>query len=281
MIKFEVVEDTFAKTKANDLELSILAGVDSFTYMVVDKKRHVQVLKEYALEEEASLPRRERAIQKIVKDDALLRLTYGQTQLGVIGLQATILPERLYNPAKNKTYLEQLTTLSVNAEILVEDLHHLSAKLIYALDPKTQLIGKQFSSARRVHLYTAFLDALRPHAATQKGAHIFCHVRARKIYLFLFDGTLLQYANHFTYQSARDFLYYVLLVFKSYNLDPKDVPLYLSGQLVKDSEVYRLLFRYLQRIDFLKVPSTFSLGPKLSLQPAHFYFDLMSIQQHF
>jgi len=281
MIKFEIVEDTFAKSQANDLELSILAGVDSFTYMVVDKKRHIQVLKEYALEEGASLPRRQRAMQKIVKDDALLRLSFSKTQVGVIGLQATILPERLYNPAKNKTYLEQLTNLSVNAEIIAEDLHHLSAKLVYALDPKTQVISKHFKTARKVHLYTAFLDALRPHAATQKGAHLFCHVRSRKIYLFLFDGTLLQYANHFTYQSARDFLYYVLLVFKSYNLDPKDVPLYLSGQLVKDSEVYRLLFRYLQRIDFLKVPSTFSLGPKLSLQPSYFYFDLMSIQQHF
>lgn len=281
MIKFEIVEDTFAKSQAKDLELSILAGVDSFTYMVVDKRRHIQVLKEYALEEGASLPRRQRAMQKIVKDDSLLKLSYSTTQLGLIGLQATILPERLYNPAKNKTYLEQLTDLSVNAEVVAEDLHHLSAKLVYALDPKTQVISKHFQAARKVHLYTAFLDALRPHAATQKGAHLFCHVRSRKIYLFLFDGTLLQYANHFTYQSARDFLYYVLLVFKSYNLDPKDVPLYLSGQLVKDSEVYRLLFRYLQRIDFLKVPATFSFGPKLSLQPSYFYFDLMSIQQHF
>lgn len=281
MIKFEIVEDTFAKSQAKDLELSILAGVDSFTYMVVDKRRHIQVLKEYALEEGASLPRRQRAMQKIVKDDSLLKLAYSSIHLGLIGLQATILPERLYNPNKNKTYLEQLTDLSVNAEVVAEDLHHLSAKLVYALDPKTQVISKHFQSARKVHLYTAFLDALRPHAATQKGAHLFCHVRSRKIYLFLFDGTLLQYANHFTYQSARDFLYYVLLVFKSYNLDPKDVPLYLSGQLVKDSEVYRLLFRYLQRIDFLKVPATFSFGPKLSLQPSYFYFDLMSIQQHF
>lgn len=281
MIKFEIVEDTFAKSQAKDLELSILAGVDSFTYMAVDKRRHIQVLKEYALEEGASLPRRQRAMQKIVKDDSLLKLAYSSIHLGLIGLQATILPERLYNPNKNKTYLEQLTDLSVNAEVVAEDLHHLSAKLVYALDPKTQVISKHFQSARKVHLYTAFLDALRPHAATQKGAHLFCHVRSRKIYLFLFDGTLLQYANHFTYQSARDFLYYVLLVFKSYNLDPKDVPLYLSGQLVKDSEVYRLLFRYLQRIDFLKVPATFSFGPKLSLQPSYFYFDLMSIQQHF
>lgn len=281
MIKFEIVEDTFAKSEAKNLELSILAGVDSFTYMVVDKKRHIQVLKEYALEEGASLPRRERAVQKIVKDDSLLRLPYGNSQMGLIGLQATILPERLYNPAKKKTYLEQLTNLSVNAEIITEDLHHLSAKLVYALDAKTQLISRHFQLARKVHLYNAFLNALRPHAATQKGAHLFCHVRSRKIYLFLFDGTLLQYANHFTYQSARDFLYYVLLIFKSYNLDPKDVPLYLSGQLVKDSEVYRLLFRYLQRIDFFKVPGSFSLGPKLSLQPSYFYFDLMSIQQHF
>ena len=281
MIKFEIVEDTFAKSQAKDLELSILAGVDSFTYMVVDKRCHIQVLKEYALEEGASLPRRQRAVQKIVKDDALLRLSYGNSQMGLIGLQATILPERLYNPAKKKTYLDQLTNLSVNAEIITEDLPHLSAKLIYALDPKTQLISQQFQVARKVHLYTAFLNALRPHAATQKGVHLFCHVRSRKIYLFLFDGTLLQYANHFTYQSARDFLYYVLLIFKSYNLDPKDVPLYLSGQLVKDSEVYRLLFRYLQRIDFLKVPNSFSLGPKLSLQPSYFYFDLMSIQQQF
>lgn len=281
MIKFEIVEDTFAKNKANELELSILAGVDSFTYMVVDKRRHIQVLKEYALEEEASLPRRQRAVQKIVKDDAFLQLPYLKTRLGLIGLQSTILPERLYNPSKHKVYLSQLTDLSMNAEIVAEDLFHLSAKLIYALDPKTQIISKQFPAAQKVHLYTAFLETLRPHAAAQKGFHLFCHVRARKIYLFLYDGTLLQYTNHFTYQSARDFLYYVLLIFKTYNLNPKDVPLYLSGQLVKDSEVYRLLFRYLQRIDFLKVPSAFSLGPKLSLQPAYFYFDLMSIQQHF
>ena len=180
MIKFEIVEDTFAKTKAKELELSILAGVDSFTYMVVDKRRHIQVLKEYALEEGASLLRRQRAVQKIVKDDGMLQLSFGKMQLGLIGLQATILPERLYNPDKHKTYLEQLTNLSVSAEIVAEDLYHLSAKLVYALDPKTQVISRQFSNARKVHLYTAFLEALRPHAATQKGAHLFCHVRGAK-----------------------------------------------------------------------------------------------------
>ena len=69
----------------------------------------------------------------------------------------------------------------------------------------------------------------------------------------------------------------VLLVYNQFKLNPEVIPLHISGQLVKESAIYKSLYRYVRNISFLKISDTYQLNAKLSENPTYFFFDVLSL----
>ena len=61
------------------------------------------------------------------------------------------------------------------------------------------------------------------------------------------DGQLLL-ANTFSFQGSTDVLYHVLNVFQSLGINNQDAQIHLLGEITEDSEVWKLLQRYVQRL---------------------------------
>ena len=103
------------------------------------------------------------------------------------------------------------------------------------------------------------------------------HVKGRFFQAILLKDGNLMFINTFQFQSSKDFIYYVLLLFDQFDLKQEEVNLMLSGQLIKDSEIYRLLFRYIKKVNFIQHPSFISFGPKMKTKPSYYYFDIFSL----
>ena len=97
------------------------------------------------------------------------------------------------------------------------------------------------------------------------------------MYVFVFEDKGLLFSNAFPYQSAKDFIYFLLLPYQQFGLKPGKTPVYLSGQLVEDSEIYREALRYLKGPRFVEPPAFFHLGSRINQEPRHFYFDLLGL----
>ena len=94
----------------------------------------------------------------------------------------------------------------------------------------------------------------------------------------LLEGKNLIFSNSYSYQTSQDFIYHVLLVYNQFNLEPNDIPIHVSGQVIKDSEIFRMLYRYIRRTEIIAAPPTFVFGKKYEKIPDHFYFDLYSLK---
>ena len=68
-----------------------------------------------------------------------------------------------------------------------------------------------------------------------------------------------------------------MLVFNQFDLTVEETPVFLSGQLMEDSEIYRLLVRYVKKLQFLDPPAFFQYGTKLAHHPKYLYFDLLCL----
>ena len=83
--------------------------------------------------------------------------------------------------------------------------------------------------------------------------------------------------NTFYFSKPSDLLYFVLLTYKQFELNPLEIPLTLSGNVLEDSEIYKLLVRYIRTLRFAELPEGFKLPEhSKNLQP-HFWFDLSTI----
>lgn len=252
--------------------LSVLIGTENLLFSIVNGQQ-LLFLREYPFSTESSLP-------EIIAQDDLLQLSYKQVQVALMTPTFTLVPERLFNPLERRTYLQEITALNYEIEIRTDELAAVGIRLVYGVKQNLlDEVSKAFPAAKISHATTAFLAGLLARQNAPTSPVVYLQVYAGWLVAVILEGKNLLFANVFNYQSGKDFLYYVLLLFDQYQLAPEETPVYVAGQLVENSEIYPLLQRYIRSLRFLPAPDFLQLGTKLQYQPTYFYFNLFGISK--
>ena len=254
--------------------------MDRFSFMVSDAQQNVLVLKVYelsVLNEYSSAYKDE--LQKVFLADPHLKLPYQQVRLAIGHSNNVFVPNGLYHPGHKQTYLSHLTHLPADATISIDELKKMEAKNVYWLDEGVErLLSSYFSSARFYHCSTPVLYGFRRIAKHLMGHSLFLNVAGKTVHLALFEDGKFHFSNVFSFQNSRDFIYYVMLIYDQFQLKPETVPVYIAGQIVEDSEIYHLLYRYIRHLNMVQSPDYLHFDIKHGSVPAHFYFDLYSMK---
>jgi hypothetical protein len=104
---------------------------------------------------------------------------------------------------------------------------------------------------------------------------IFSYWQSGKLFLCSLSYGAVENKISREFRTAEDALYYVLHYYKQYNLSLELDALYLAGALSEDSAIFRLLYTYISKIDFVKNPSHLQLNTEEDL-PYHLFFDILS-----
>lgn len=282
-ISTSIVKSSFSKQNIAQYKLSILCGIDSLYYCISTKTKEVLVLKQFDLFTSASL--NDIFVNSAVHDeiwdaDSILSLYFSEVHVAFIHPHFTIIPNRLYKPSEKSVYLFPLKQQSTVPEICFDnDLGNMDAKLVFDL-PKSAIDFFQSKYNNRAVYYNSFTPLINGYSKEMeklKGKQVWINVHPKIVQIVLFDGSEMIFSNQFTFQSEKDFLYYVLLVYSQFKLDADAVPLHISGQLVKESAIFKSLYRYIRNISFIKISNTFQLNSDLSENPTYFFFDVLSL----
>lgn len=106
------------------------------------------------------------------------------------------------------------------------------------------------------------------------------HVQVEKDHLVIIvnRNRVLELCNIFQYQSAQDFIYYVLFIIDELRLDPRTCKLNLYGQINTNSAIFELIHKYIQEISMSKeAPKKINFGASFDNFPFYKYFDLLSM----
>ena len=91
------------------------------------------------------------------------------------------------------------------------------------------------------------------------------------------NGKLLLY-NNFTFKTDPDIIYYIMNVFKQFDLNPENTELILSGLVDKKSSVYSNLKGFIGQLRFDKLSEDFSYSYTFNKVPAHSFTNLFNLQ---
>ena len=279
MITIDIQEDNFNKKSTSSYDLSILLGMDSFVYFIGDVQRNVLAYKTYVFEEkEKDFSKLKAPLQAVLLNDKLLKLPYRKIKLSLLHPISTLIPNALYDENQKVAYLDKLTKLSDDDIIKVDELADLEMKNVYLVNKDiTKLIRSYFPNAKFFHSTSALLLGLKKYVQHTNGQMIFGNVRDKTIQIIYFDGNNLVFSNRFEFHSAKDFIYYVMNVYDQFNLKPETVPFVISGEVVAESEIYHLLYRYIRNLKMIKLPGAYQFGTQMKGHNQHFYFDLLSL----
>lgn len=269
----DIVEKGFDAGKTETYELSILLGMGSFDYTVVDAQQQLLLWRSREL-----TPEDEPDYAKIIAEDRVLRQPYRNLRIGWSTVKQTLVPKRLYNPAARSVYLQQSTDLASSEQARAEEVPSMGMYHAYAVD-KAQLKALQshFPGSRHFHLGTGLLHGQHRLMAAMGKPAVFVHLRGAYLWVSAFDKNTLRFFNSFSYRSSKDVVYYVLLAFEEAGLKPSEARTLLSGTIVEDSEIYQQFTRYLPDMTFVPRSAYYKYGELLENEPAYFYFGLLSL----
>ncbi len=267
----------FSPGQAPECKLSVLIGVDSFCFEVSGSDGKSLVWKDYDIAPASY----DAAIRELFDAHETLQYThYAGVNIGLMHGPSALAPARFFDPGRAADYWQTLSPLPGNETALCDAVPAFNAYMTWPLAQSTRdLLYARQPHARIFHGASAWLEGIyRQALAAGAGGAVFVHTFGNALLVAALEGSSLRFFNRFSRQTARDFLYFVLLGLQQAQLSAEHPPLYISGKMTADSEIYLLLQRYFPVIHFLAPqPAGHSPGG----QPHdrhHWHFDLVCVR---
>lgn len=276
---YDITAAAFDPARAQDYELSILTGVDSFAYIV--RERAINRLLAYrahrfGAEEAGDWPA---ALERLVLSDDQLRLPrYGSVVLGWETDRMALVPRALFAADHRSSYLEQLTVVGLEDEVRSETFNELDAELVYcAPRDRIEAVERRLRVRRTHHYAGGLLTAWALRSRRIGHSSVSADVRGHWMTVAGHRKGNLLFHNTFHFDGVADALYYLLLAYRQSGFAADRVPLYLCGEITAGAELYRQFLRYVEDIRFCAYPVPPALPPELATLPAHTYFGLLCL----
>jgi Protein of unknown function (DUF3822) len=277
-INQEIVEFAFSPKTTQTYELSLLVGADSIYYLVNDAQLNVLALKSFHFDH-----RREKSatahLKAVFIEDEMLKLPFRATKIVFTTPHFTLVPTKFYDDKSRLAYFENLTILNGKEHFDVDIIKNIESHNVYLVENElVDALKATFPQAHYYHYMTPLIQGYQKVATSREGRQMFANVRDGHVQVLFFDGKDLVFANSFPYRTSQDLVYFILNVYEQFKLNPEMTPLSISGSLTEDSDIFKVIYRYIRYISFVNTPPYFRFGQQFTGIPQHFYFDLFSIK---
>jgi hypothetical protein len=267
-LKINIAEGNLTDLPTSTSKLSILIGMDSFDYMVVDESNRILVFKSYALGQPISAQSYSE-FECFFRMDPLLNRSYQEQIITSCAAYYTLVPKKLFRAKATESYLHQVTDLSerylIQSDTRSSDqmvnvfgLHHFLA----------EWISERFPEAIHTHSMSQLVKlGDRHHSAAEN--RLYLYLSGHRLMLLLWRHDHLHYSNIFTVYEEAQLIYYIGLLFNQFPIKQTNTMVYYLGGLHPDHHFYKPLNLYLDQPVLLGPPQPIRLSSELARVPAN------------
>lgn len=261
---FTGIGDVDASLLPASLTLKVAVSNAAIRYFVLSQT-HGQVIffGNYSLHHVNKADELAYRMEKVAERDEILQLPFGKTYVG-IDTPYTLAPAELAFMLKNYSQLSQNFD-SQQTELIYD----------YSYEVKN-MAERLFRNPQLMHLNSTFLRLL---PASLDGAdRLFVNVSPNHSDVFRYsEDRKLQFMNRFEFQTAADFIYYLLLFSEDFKIDREKTELVLAGEVDIQSKIYDLCYRYFRNIAFIQKPENVHFSKAFDMFPKHLHFNLYNL----
>ncbi|MBP7272764.1 MAG: DUF3822 family protein [Saprospiraceae bacterium] len=279
-----IIDKSFNQDQAANLSLFAVVGEACFDYCVMSPHNSMLLLKSYALPHTAGNSTYNTLydiMEQAVKADSLLKYTYQKVHICVQSPKFTLVPQLLYNSDNRATYLNHLTQIDHQYAIFADAVPQHECQNIYATDIGLLDAQNVFFPNSKIYHHITVLLAANTLLETADSEKVIINVRGQTQQLFAYRQGQLLFCNHFAFFSTNDFIYNVLLLFDRFNFNTEKTPIYITGQLHTQTDIFKLLSYYIVHVHTLNRNFVHPLANANFLQKfsVEYYYDLLNIHQ--
>ena len=261
---------------ATSSALRMVVGVNGVS-ILVKKENEILALKYWGIPgTDQSFQSVESQLRTVFGEEILLELPFVSKVCALSSAASTLVPRRLFDSDDLPQYFKLLMRSGEDRTYGFEKIAEFDCYLVWAAETGLVRLCEQYFTKENIkHLAAPLLRACQE-LAPREGYAVFANLRGQKVQITVFERQNLVFFNSFDFTKPNDLLYYILLAYKQFDLNPLDIPLTLSGTLTEDAEIFQLLLRYVRPMRFPPMPGGYQ-WPEENNLPAHFWFDIANV----
>lgn len=212
----------------------------------------------------------EQEFNRLISEQEVFQYSFKKTIALIDTPYFTLIPTVFYNENK----LEELLRFNVklpsgNLAFKSVELTESQYFLVYAF-PKNIL--KSLENSFLNIEYKPLIEVLiEQNLNNNSKTNFHCHISPQSFMGVYTSNQKLIFANRFNYEAPEDLVYNVLNIFQQLGLNNELDTLYLSGSISKESDFYKLLYKYIRNIQFKQQPSKLNFDKSIETMPHHYF----------
>ncbi|MGL1885095.1 MAG: DUF3822 family protein [Reichenbachiella sp.] len=278
-----IKDSRFDVEKLHHYCLSLQVGIRDFQICVTDTRDHsCLILEDYLLVEVKTINSRLEVLAKLFENHHLLMAGFWESiKLSLKSHKFSLVPSSLFVPDSIGEYLKLNSV--VNPKVESEFFYnHKSSNIVNAFAADRRLIDWIRSlypkkEIKLIHQGSALIEGVLKSEPKSGEKTVYCIMDRSVLHVFVSQNQKLHYYNQFSIKNSKDFLKYVMLVFKEFGLDQRVQPVLIWGNLTETGETISLVKRYIKNVNFGKRPTFMKFNYMFDEVLDHQYFDLYSV----
>lgn len=252
--------------------LRLVVSADSFSLLALGREGDVLSLQMWEYPPvQPGRPWSESETASHLSDIELLQMPFEEKICALTSGLTTLIPGRLFKHEETAKYFRLLHADTSNLQFGYEQIIEHDCYLVWAADPYLAGILPQGTIQHQAAMLIRAYGA----SAANNERSVFLNIRGKLAQLAVFNNRNLQFYNTFSFVKPHDLLYFTLLIYEQFRLDPRRTPLQASGALRPGSEEYQCLYNYIEQIKFIQPVLTEEWPAGAEELPPHYWFDLL------
>jgi len=248
------VDSIISNTISQDIRLkghqSIRFAPNGFSVLISDASYKPVYLKHYTFESSVPVKLYPAECGRVLDEFGLLAFE-GETVLIVDSLAATLVPKQFFDESQDRALLGQTSSLEELDQVHHRFIKDRSMQLLFSVPEEVDSLKNRFSGdVKIIHVSECLLSLSDQVKASdhQRGVML-AEVQDHTLDLLVIQEDQVRLLNRYALKDPSDFIYHTLNTLKQMKLDRESIPIYLSGIVHEEHELYGLLGKYVRHVN--------------------------------
>ena len=279
----KIKDSKFDVDQLHNYCLSLQIGIRDFQICITNAQNQgCLLLESYVLQDVKTINTRMHVLAGLFENHHLLMAGFWkEIKISLKSHKFTLVPSSHFLIDSIGEYLS--LNCVVNTKVDGEYYYHHKANRIvnaYAADKRliswlTSLYPKK--EIKFLHQGSALIEGILRYDKLVGDKSVYCFQDKSVLHIIHTSNQKLQYYNQFSIKDAKEFVKYILMVYKEFDLNPKSHPAVLWGSMSSSSDQVKYLKKYVAKVYMGQRPSYLKSSYQFDEVAEHQFFDLFSV----
>lgn len=258
--------------------LSIQISLSGLSFCILNKQYNtIEYLKSVFFEKKATPFETLERLITALNTNTIFEQNFSNVLLIYQNELSSFVPKPLFDENNSADYLK-FNAKILNTDFIVYDEIEIndSVNVFVPYININNYIFDRFGAFEYKHASTILIESLLEKETSSKDTKMYVNVSKTHFEIIVIEKGELLFYNTFEYLTKEDFIYFILFTVEQLELNPETLPVLLMGEILKDDDLYEVVYKYIRFVEFVQPFHHYKFGERQQPKTGHNNFVILN-----